>query len=94
LQRYGVEIGFSEDEMLNAADARLFMLLHKAKQADSAAKVATKKKVKASPKRAMQSGSVKEVSKAEKEKASMSRLKTTGKVDDAAEAFKIRLRKG
>ena len=94
LQRYGVEIGFSEDEMLNAVDARLFTLLHKAKQADSAATVATKKRVKASPKRAMQSGSVKEVSRAEKEKASMSRLKSTGRVDDAAEAFKIRLRKG
>lgn len=93
LQRFGVEVGFSEQEMMNATDARLFMLLHKAKQADTAKAVATKKKVKASPKRAMKSGSLKENSGSEQAKQAHARLKQTGRVDDAALAFKARMSK-
>lgn len=91
LQKFGVEIGFTEQEMMDSTDARLFMLLHKAKQADSAKKVATKKRVKASPKRSLKPSSPQEVTQTQRQKQAHQNLKKTGKVDDAAAAFKARL---
>lgn len=88
LMDYAVENGISAEEIRNVVDPSVFVLLHKARQFDQAAKVATTKKAAVTPKKAVKPAAAPSNAKSNAGKQqALDRLRRTGTIEDAAEAF-------